>query len=80
AGRLVLVLGEPGTSSVTAAPCHLPKRGRQAAEAQKEILEKIRPVMEERPRGQQIGRVKFEAAPLPRTQTGKLKRWEIRYE
>ena len=77
-GKLTLVLG-PGTSSVTAAPCHLPQRGRQEAEAPKEILAKIRPVLEERPRGQQIAKIIFQAAPLPRTQTGKLKRWEISF-
>ncbi len=45
--------------------------------AEKDIWETIRPVLEERPRGQQISRIRFQTAPLPRTQTGKLKRWEI---
>ena len=54
--------------------------GQQAEGDEKEILSRLQPLLGERPRGQQISRVKFDAAPLPRTQTGKLKRWEIRYE
>ena len=44
----------------------------------KAVLEKLRPVLEQRPRGQQINRVIFDPQPLPRTVTGKLKRWEIK--
>ena len=40
-----------------------------------EVLEKLRPVLEERPRGQQLRRVVFEKEALPRTATGKLRRW-----
>jgi long-subunit acyl-CoA synthetase (AMP-forming) len=54
--------------------------GQQAEGDDKEILSRLQPLLGERPRGQQISRVKFDPAPLPRTQTGKLKRWEIRYE
>ncbi|MBR2559964.1 MAG: acyl--CoA ligase [Firmicutes bacterium] len=43
-----------------------------------EIIKIIRPVMDELPRGQQITDVIFTPGPLPRTATGKLKRWEIR--
>lgn len=44
---------------------------------EKEILEKLRPITQNRPRGQQITRVIFQNQPLPRTATGKIKRWEI---
>ena len=43
-----------------------------------EILRALRPVLAERPRGQQLGGVRFIAEPLPRTATGKIKRWELR--
>ena len=54
--------------------------GQSPAGDEKEVLRTLKPVLETRPRGQQLARVIFSAAPLPRTQTGKLKRWEIRYE
>ena len=41
------------------------------------ILEAVRPVMALRPRGQQIKDVIFTPHPLPRTATGKIKRWEL---
>ncbi len=44
---------------------------------QKEVLAKLRPVLTERPRGQQISRVEFRNEPLPRTASGKIKHWEI---
>lgn len=44
---------------------------------EREILGKLRPVLERRPRGQQISRILFTSKLLPRTATGKLKRWEI---
>lgn len=42
-----------------------------------EILRALRPVLAERPRGQQLGSVRFVSEPLPRTATGKIKRWEL---
>ena len=42
-----------------------------------EILKKIRPVTEQYPRGQQIRKIILTSDPLPRTATGKLKRYEI---
>lgn len=46
-------------------------------ESEKEIFEKLRPVMAQRPRGQQISKIIFVNEPLPRTATGKIKRWEL---
>ena len=42
-----------------------------------EIRQKLRPLMAELPRGQQIGRIQFTDQPMPRTASGKVKRWEI---
>ena len=33
--------------------------------------------MDARPRGEQIGQIVFVDTPLPRTATGKLRRWEL---
>jgi acyl-coenzyme A synthetase/AMP-(fatty) acid ligase len=44
---------------------------------EKEVLEKIRRVTEQYPRGQQIRKIVTVSKPLPRTATGKLKRYEI---
>ena len=41
------------------------------------VWEKLRPVMAELPRGQQIRRLYFTRLPMPRTSTGKIRRWEI---
>ena len=41
------------------------------------IIEKLRPLMNRQPRGQQIAEVIVTDEPLPRTQTGKIKRWEL---
>ena len=41
------------------------------------VLKKLLPLMEEFPRGQQITDVVVTAEPLPRTASGKIKRWEI---
>ncbi len=41
------------------------------------VYETLRPLMEKCPRSSQIRRVLFIAGPLPRTATGKIKRWEI---
>ena len=44
---------------------------------EKELAEKLRPLMAERPRGQQLARILITDDPLPRTATGKIKRWEL---
>ena len=44
---------------------------------EKEILGRLKPTLTERPRSQQISRIVFRKEPLPRTATGKLRRWEI---
>ena len=41
------------------------------------VLQAIRPLMDEQPRGRQISDVIFVKEPLPRTATGKIKRWEL---
>ena len=41
------------------------------------LYEKIRPLMKKQPRGQQIAEIILTDEPLPRTQTGKIKRWEL---
>jgi long-subunit acyl-CoA synthetase (AMP-forming) len=46
----------------------------------KAALEKLKSVNAARPRGQQIKKVVFLPHALPRTATGKLKRWEIQQE
>ena len=42
-----------------------------------QVLGALRPVLEKRPRGQQLSAVLFVDDPLPRTATGKIKRWEL---
>ena len=42
-----------------------------------EVLEKLKPLMAELPRGQQLRDVLITGEPLPRTATGKIKRWEL---
>ena len=42
-----------------------------------DVLRTLRPIMAERPRGQQLAGVRFVSDPLPRTATGKIKRWEL---
>lgn len=37
----------------------------------------LKPLMDQRPRGEQIGRIIFTDEALPRTATGKLRRWEL---
>lgn len=44
------------------------------------LWEKLRPVMETLPRGQQLRRIRFTNAPMPRTATGKIRRWELNKE
>ena len=41
------------------------------------IREKLKPLMASMPRGRQIARVILTDEPLPRTATGKIKRWEL---
>ena len=47
---------------------------------EKAVREKLRPLMEELPRGEQIGKIYFTDKPMPRTATGKIRRWEIQKE
>lgn len=44
------------------------------------IWERIRPVLDARPRNQQIRRIEFYEKPLPRTASGKIMRWVIQRE
>ena len=44
---------------------------------EQEISRKLLPLMTELPRGQRLGGVKIVQEPLPRTATGKIKRWEL---
>ena len=48
--------------------------------AAREVLQKLLPALETRPRGQQLKGVLFVSHPLPRTATGKIKRWELQQE
>ena len=41
------------------------------------VQEELRGAMSQLPRGQQLGEILFTDKPLPRTATGKVKRWEI---
>ena len=43
----------------------------------KDLAEKLRPLMADKPRGQQLARILITDAALPRTATGKIKRWEL---
>ncbi len=44
---------------------------------QRTVLEALRETLARRPRGQQIAKVLMVSHSLPRTATGKLKRWEL---
>jgi long-subunit acyl-CoA synthetase (AMP-forming) len=44
---------------------------------EKEIMTKLLPLMTELPRGQRLCGVEIVQEPLPRTATGKIKRWEL---
>ncbi|MBR2806044.1 MAG: acyl--CoA ligase [Oscillospiraceae bacterium] len=48
--------------------------------SEKDVLEKLRDVIFRRPRGQQIRKVIIRNTPLPRTVSGKIKRWELEKE
>lgn len=45
-----------------------------------DIWARIRPIIEQRPRNQQIRRIEFYEKPLPRTASGKIMRWAIQRE
>lgn len=45
---------------------------------QKEVEEKIQSFNLNKPRGQRISKINFVTNPLPRTQTGKIKRWALK--
>ena len=47
---------------------------------EKHLQQRLRALMAERPRGQQLSRILITDHPLPRTATGKIKRWEIQQE
>ena len=42
------------------------------------VQESLRKIMAELPRGQQLADILFSSRPLPRTATGKVKRWELK--
>ena len=44
---------------------------------EQELKEKLRPLMARLPRGQQLAAILITADSLPRTATGKIKRWEV---
>ncbi len=44
---------------------------------EEEIWDKIRPVIDEYPRGQQISEIILLSTPIPRTATGKIQRYRI---
>ncbi len=44
------------------------------------LWEKLRPVMAELPRGQQLRGIEFYGGPLPRTASGKIMRWAVQRE
>lgn len=50
---------------------------KETAEKKQEINEKLSAIMKKLPRAQQLAEVIFTDQPLPRTATGKIKRWEI---
>ena len=54
--------------------------GNQSRGDERAVLEQLASVLSERPRGQQLKKVLFYEKPLPRTATGKIKRWELQRE
>ena len=46
-------------------------------EDKQEIERKLRPLMQTQPRGRQLSEIIVSSSPLPRTATGKIKRWEL---
>ena len=51
-----------------------------AAQPLEPLWEKLRPVMADRPRGQQLCGIYFYGKPLPRTASGKIMRWAVQRE
>ena len=47
---------------------------------EKSLFRKLKPLMASRPRGQQLASIVVTPRPLPRTATGKIKRWELQQE
>ena len=69
-GKPALLLADPDLPSQ--------KEESPAAEAARAAIQnKLRDVMAGLPRGQQLGAILFTDRPLPRTATGKVKRWEL---
>ena len=56
---------------------HEEAAGTDPAERRTALLQQLSPLMKTLPRGQQITDVILTAAPLPRTATGKIKRYEL---
>lgn len=67
--------GKPALLLVNKESADWPDLMREAAPAM--VQEEIRGVMAELPRGQQLSAILFTDQPLPRTATGKVKRWEL---
>ena len=51
-----------------------------AAQPLEPLWERLRPVMADRPRGQQLCGIYFYGKPLPRTASGKIMRWAVQRE
>ena len=47
---------------------------------EKELERKLRPLMDNEPRGRQLAGIYVTQRPLPRTATGKIMRWELQQE
>ena len=71
-GKPALLLVDPDLSLQS-------KDNRAKEAAQADVQNKLRNAMAGLPRGQQLGAILFTGKPLPRTATGKIKRWELKY-
>ena len=71
-GKPALLLVDPDLSLQS-------KDSRAKEAAQADVQNKLRNSMAGLPRGQQLGAILFTGKPLPRTATGKIKRWELKY-
>ena len=71
-GKPALLLVDPDLSLQS-------KDSRAKEAAQADVQNKLRNAMAGLPRGQQLGAILFTGKPLPRTATGKIKRWELKY-
>ena len=69
-GRPALLLSDPDLGPQ-------PEKSKAAAAARAKIQKMLQPVMAELPRGRQLGAILFTDQPLPRTATGKVRRWEL---